>query len=202
MRRTVVSLIASAAMLSCTSGPQDSSVEGGGRWEGPLVRLPPEFVLGNPAPDFTLAVLRRADGGEVSGDSVRLSEARGSVVVLDFWNTGCGPCVAEHEMLVRVAAEYMGSGVEFYGITEDSNESLARFVAERGEFSYTNLRESEGIKAEYRVNGWPTKVVIDRDGNVAWWRPGGPMPEATLVNVIDAVLDGRRPDAPTSAAYP
>jgi len=167
-------------------------------------RLDPAFVLGGPAPDVGLHALPVDEAAEGPGELVRLSSFIGEVVVLDFWNTGCRPCVAEHPMLNEVADTYRSRDVRFFGVTDfDTSASLARFADQHGPFTYPNLSDrSTKAKRAFQVSGWPTKVVIDRAGTVAWWRPGGPIERDVLAGVIEDVLAGRRPSAPTNAAYP
>jgi thiol-disulfide isomerase/thioredoxin len=200
--------LATAAMLlpglACGGEEAPSPGSSSGSWESPIVRLEPDFILGGAAPDFALPVLP-ADGSTQSpGDTVRLSDHLGHVIVLDFWNTGCKPCVAEHATLGEIAEAFRSRGVRFFGITDfDTPASLARFADLHGPFSYPNLSDRpQSAKRAYRILGWPTKVVIDSAGNVAWWRPGGPIERHVLTGVIEDVLADRRPDAPTSAAYP
>ena len=201
--RWVAGAVLLGLVIGCGGGENSEEVAAGG-WPDWLKPLEPEFVLGEPAPDFTLPVLTQPEDGSSPVDSVQLSDYRGTVVVLDFWNTGCGPCVAEHETLKEVAKAYRSRGVRFLGITgQDTRESLARFAERHSAFGYPNLADpGEGVARRYNVHGWPTKAVIDRKGRVAWWRPGGPMKEEVLASVLEDLLARRRPTAQTSAAYP
>lgn len=164
----------------------------------PLPLEPPPFILGSTAPDFALPVLT-VEG--VGPDTVRLSDLRGHIVVLNFWSVGCAPCVAEHEPVNRVAEKYADEGVRYLGITGESPERLAGFEKDHGPTSYPHLQKNQGVSQNYRQKAFPLHVVIDPDGRVAWWRPGGPIAEETLTDVIEDILAGRRPDAYTTAAY-
>jgi peroxiredoxin len=168
------------------------------------VRVDPPFTLGGPAPDIALRILPVSHTSDEAGELVRLSDLIGKVVVLDYWFTGCPPCVAEHATMNELAEAYETEGVEFFGITDlDTSSSLARFADRHGPFSYANLadRDKEAKRA-LRVPGWPTKIVIDRAGTVVWWRVGGPIERDVLAGVIEDALAGRRPTAPTKAVYP
>ncbi len=187
-------------LLACGDEPPP----GDGGWEWPTITVAPSFVMGGPAVDFALPVLPTDGSDSIGQDSVRLSAHLGQVVVLDFWNSGCAPCVAEHGTLNEVAEEYWSRGVRFFGITDlDTPSSVARFAERHGAFVYPNLSDrGKSVSGAYRARGWPTKVVIDTAGRVAWWRLGGPIEKATLEEVIEDVLAGRRPAAQTSAVFP
>lgn len=203
LRNVLASLILVVA-VACRAEEAPSPGDSAGTWKAPIVRLEPDFVLGGPAPDFALSILTADGTDKLPGDTLRLFDLLGDIIVLDFWNTGCKPCIAEHATLVEVAETYRPRGVRFFGVSDfDTHESLARFSDRHGPFTYPNLSDrGQEAKRAYRIRGWPTKAVIDTAGNVAWWRPGGPIEREVLVEVIEDVLAGRRPDAMTSAAYP
>jgi thiol-disulfide isomerase/thioredoxin len=135
---------------------------------------------------------------------IRLSDYAGQVVVLNFWNTGCRACIPEKPILNRVAQEYSGSDVVFLGINPgEPPEQLLTFERRYGPSLYPQLKDrGNEVGESYELKGPPLHVVIDRTGNVAWWRPGGPISADVLVDVLGDVLAGRRPTAATSAAYP
>lgn len=166
-----------------------------------LAPLPPEYVLGDDAPDFQLPVLT-ADA--VGPDSIRLSALRGRVVLLNFWNTGCVPCVAEHETINRVADWYRERGVRYLGINNgDTPATLALFERKHGPARYPQLADAaDSVGKAYERFAWPLHVAIDPQGRVVWWRHGGPLSEDVLVSVVEDVLAGRRPRAQLHAAFP
>jgi peroxiredoxin len=190
-------VLLTAACTGDSSEPAEEPFE----WPDYLSPLPPEYVLGQEAPDFELPTLATTGIGE---DTVRLTDLRGKVVVLNFWNTGCVPCVAEHQTLNSIAETYEPDGLQYLGIDDlDTPESLAAFEAQHGPSSFPQLADpGNQVGASYNRTGWPLHVVIDREGRVAWWRRGGPIKEETLHEVIGTVLEGRRPQSPTSASFP
>lgn len=195
--RVWAAVLASATVLACSSETPDSPPlsEVLPEWLQPIE---PAFALGRDAPPFRLPVLGWPADQEGALDSLSLAELQGRVTVLDFWNSGCIPCIEEHEVLNTVASRYRSRGVQFIGISAgDSRESLRSFADRFGVFSYPNLADPGGtVSRLYNTRGVPTKVVIDRSGTVVWWRAGGPIEEEVLVSVLEDVLAGRRPGAP------
>lgn len=87
-------------------------------------------VSSGPAPDFTLTLF---DGG-----TLRLSDQRGKVVMVDFWASWCVPCQQEARMLERLWQEYRGRGVVFVGVDYLDPENDARAFLERYGITYPN----------------------------------------------------------------
>lgn len=155
--------------------------EGAEEW----VQRWPEDLLGEPAPDFTLELL--------GGGTVSLSAHRGrDIVILDFWHTGCGPCIRAMPYLLAIARDYEDRNVAFYPInTGDQPERLERFIDERGWDAPIPLGRGTGVAREYNVAGIPQVVLIDKDGTVQAVHVGfGDKKEGLLRRQLDALLAG------------
>jgi len=122
------------------------------------------------APDFTLA---RADG---QPGTVKLSDLRGRVVLLDFWATWCPPCLAMLPVLHELYQEWQPRGAEFIGIDSDgpmiSRNELGAFLAQRP-FPYPVVIDDKEVGGLYGVFSIPHLVVIGRDGRIARVFVGG-----------------------------
>ena len=113
------------------------------------------------APDFTLT-----DG---EGKSVKLTDYRGKVVLLNFWATWCGPCEEEIPWFVQFEKEYKGRDFAVLGVSEDEDgwKSVRPFVA-REKVNYRMAIASELVSQQYGgIDALPTTFMIDRDGRVA-----------------------------------
>ncbi|MCS6826419.1 MAG: TlpA family protein disulfide reductase [Caldilinea sp.] len=116
----------------------------------------PQPAVGRPAPDFTLPTL---DGGEF-----RLSNYRGTPVVLNFWATWCGPCQRELPAIQRAAEHYDGL-VVFAAIDQaEPIERVQRFVEEAGLTVIVPLDGEQIVGERYGVRGLPTTYFIDEAG--------------------------------------
>lgn len=111
------------------------------------------------APDFTLKT--HANG------NFRLGEQRGSVILLNFWATWCGPCRQEMPALDALAKKYADLGVQVIGINvETEADSVNSYLAELP-VSFPILLDVENIASKaYSVGAMPTTVIIDKDGRV------------------------------------
>lgn len=134
--------------------------------EGPT---PPAAPLGAGvmAPDFTTQ--------DLTGKTVRLSDFRGKVVVLDFWAPWCGPCIAAMPHTQEVAAQYKDQGVVVLAsCTSDTRASFERWVKANAAkypdilWSHDAAERAPGRAslALYGVRGIPTQYIIDREGRI------------------------------------
>ena len=154
----------------------------------------PSPLVGQPAPDFALPVLdlqaAGPDGVETSGDTVRLSDLRGDVVVMNFFASWCGPCRIEHPALTRVAARYDDRGVRFLGVVyNDTPAAVRSYVRQLGGQNYPALLDpGQRVAIDYGLVGVPETFFIAPDGRVAT-KVFSVVDEARLVEEIEALLD-------------
>jgi thiol-disulfide isomerase/thioredoxin len=136
------------------------------------------------APGFRL---EKFGGGTVSS-----SDLRGKVVMLDFWATWCGPCIAEMPVLLKLASEYEPKGVVFLAASRD-DPSVAKvevglFIDQRAPAlaRYAAFADEETADA-YAISAIPTMVLIDRKGQLHASYIGAAN-EGTWRSRIEAVL--------------
>ena len=121
--------------------------------------IPEAARIGKDAIDFNLQ--------DMSGKRVRLSDFKGKTILLDFWATWCGPCVAEIPTLEALCRKYKDRGLVVIGMnTESDHAKVKDFIKDR--ISYIVLLNAEGKSKEYGVEGLPTKIYIDAEGKIRY----------------------------------
>ena len=100
----------------------------------------------------------------ISGSTISMKALKSKVVVIDFWATWCGPCVAEMPHMKELYAEYHNKGVEFIGVSLDNPKE------EGGLDSLKNYVKSNGINwpQYYQGKGW------DSEFSTSWGIQGIP----------------------------
>jgi cytochrome c biogenesis protein CcmG/thiol:disulfide interchange protein DsbE len=155
-------------------------------------RLVPSPLVGNPAPEFALPVMAMegpVDGRETTGDTIRLANLRGNVVVLNFFASWCIPCRVEHRDLTRAARRYANRGVKFYGVVyNDEPPAIRRYIRELGGQSYPALLDpGQRVAIDYGLVGVPETFFIDQDG-VVQRKVFSAVNQQILVDEIEAML--------------
>ena len=130
------------------------------------------LALGTPAPEWE-------SGAWSDGRSRKLADYRGKIIFLNFWGIWCGPCVHELPLLEKLRAKYEPLGVVFLTIHTPGETREVRPQGPGNEeasliFAFDGPRKNDefdlnGVTAErYGVGGYPTNLIIDREGKIAF----------------------------------
>lgn len=104
----------------------------------------------------------------LDGDTVSLADHEGEVVLLNFWGTWCPPCRREVPDLVEVQERLEGRGATVVGLAVESGPpaEIRAFMEEFGINYPVWIGRTGTVTEEYRVIGFPTTLLIDREGKV------------------------------------
>jgi peroxiredoxin len=134
----------------------------------------------NAAPEFSVT--------SIDSQTFSLSSLRGKVVVLNFWYVGCGPCHVEIPSLNKLVENYQGKEIEFIAIALTEKEKLESFL-KKNPFSYHIIPNGEELVRKFGVKLFPTHIIIDQEGNIAYTSSGGsPNIHENLKPMIDRLL--------------
>ena len=168
-----------------------------------LTRDPKEIrspLPGREAPDFALEVFAQGEGSvqRANGDTIRLSDFKGQVVVLNFWASWCLACRDEHRALSEVAAAYADRGVRFFGVLyNDAPSNGLRWIREMGGQTYPSVDDPRKRTAiDFGLYGVPETFMIGKDGRAAY-KHTGPVSDVLLAFKLDSLLA-----APVAPAAP
>ncbi|MFN0077822.1 MAG: TlpA family protein disulfide reductase [Prosthecobacter sp.] len=106
----------------------------------------------------------------VDGKEVDVSKLQGKVVLIDFWATWCGPCVAELPNVIKAYKELHPKGFEIVGISLDSDKAaLEAFVKEKG-MEWPQYFDGKGwqneISTKYGIESIPAMWLLNKKGMV------------------------------------
>lgn len=161
---------------------------GGLDGEGPDApsAVPPDTTRGVPAPDFALERL--------NGETFRLSDQEGTVVVLNIWATWCGPCRDEIPELAALQEEMRGE-VLVVGVSIDERPpGVVGAHARKYGINYPVVIDDGTVVGQYGpLAGVPTTFVIDEAGRVRL-KEAGSLTRKELRPVLRALVQGKVPD--------
>ena len=144
-------------------------------------------MLNETAPSFALLDLK--------GNNVNIQDLKGKVVVADFWATWCGPCIASFPAMQKMVNKYKDNEqVKFVFINtwengEDKNKLAGDFIT-KSQYNFQVLMDKEDkVVQQFKVEGIPTKFVIDGNGVIRFKSVGYNSSEDAMMAELDAMID-------------
>lgn len=118
------------------------------------------------APDFAIP--------DQNGVEWRLTDLAGKIVVLKFWATWCGPCLAEFPQFTELLGKYEGDDeVVFLTVATAGSprDEVARMIEENG-YAFPVLFDEQGLALDFNIQGYPTTLYLDGAGTIQYKRQG------------------------------
>ena len=150
-------------------------------------------MINIPAPAFTLK--------DLDGNPVSLASLKGKTVIVDFWATWCGPCKASMPGMQIAVNKYKSDpNVKFLFIDvwENGDDYLPKVKKFIGDNKYTfnvlvDEKDQSGQQAkvisQFKVDGIPTKFIIDGNGNIRFKHVGYDGSDDAVVSVVSSMID-------------
>jgi peroxiredoxin len=133
------------------------------------------------------------EGKTLDGSTFNIKQYRGKVVLVEFWATWCGPCVAELPNVQRNYKQYHDQGFEVVGVSLDTDrDRLEEFLAKH-ELPWVCLFEDDAgwdhpLAKQYGLLGIPFAVLVDRQGRGVTFETHG----SELDKQLETLLGGSR----------
>ena len=126
------------------------------------------------------------------GKPIKLADLKGKVVMIDFWATWCGPCVAELPNVIATYKKYHSQGFEIVGISLDQDEAKLKDFLASHDMPWAQFFDGKGWENEvgqlYGVTSIPATYLLDRDGKIQRVGARGP----ALPRAVEKLLAAKK----------
>ncbi|EDM36502.1 Thiol-disulfide isomerase and thioredoxin [Pedobacter sp. BAL39] len=107
---------------------------------------------------------------DMNGKTVNFADYKGKILVIDFWTTGCTPCVAAFAGFEKVVADYKKDPFQLFVINLfEEQQTVKSFIAKKG--ITLDVLQDQPNEA-YDIQATPTKIVFDQMGNIRFYGAG------------------------------
>jgi thiol-disulfide isomerase/thioredoxin len=144
-------------------------------------------MINETSPTFTLT--------DLQGTKINVADLKGKVVVVDFWATWCGPCKASFPGMQKMVNKFKkNENVKFVFINTwekgDEKEKIASEFITSNKYTFQVLMDKDNkVVEQFKVDGIPTKFVIDKAGNIRFKSVGFDGSDDKLISELSAMIE-------------
>ena len=144
-------------------------------------------MIDEEAPDFKLV--------DLAGKPVSLEDMKGKVVILDFWATWCGPCKASFPGMQKMVDQHKDNDqvvflfIDTWESVKEKEKVVKEFI-EKNKYSFQVLMDTKDeVVAKYKVEGIPTKFVLDGEGKIRFKSVGFVGNDEALMTEMNLMIE-------------
>jgi peroxiredoxin len=146
-----------------------------------LINLNAQPLQVIPAPALALSTAK--------GDTLKLTDFSGKVVLVDFWASWCAPCRVANKGLVKIYSQYAKKGLVVLGVSLDESKEAWQKAIRKDRLKWLQVIDLQAwdspVAAAWDVNGIPASFLIDREGNIVAHHLAGKELEAAIARELE-----------------
>ncbi|KAF2326367.1 TlpA family protein disulfide reductase [Flavobacterium ginsenosidimutans] len=125
---------------------------------------------------------------DTKGEKVALSSLRGTLVLVDFWASWCGPCIKEQPLLIKLNNAYPDK-LSIYGVSMDTKKPLWTGAIAKAKLPWTNVSDlkywQSPVVGDYMLQSVPLNFLIDKNGIILAKNIHGQALEAKIKELLE-----------------
>ena len=181
MKKAIWAVVSLVTIVSCRKEEEEHAV-----LAAPVAGILAKsgtLAVGMPPPALSFTkVLQAPAGTKASWEALR-----GKAVVLEFWATWCGPCVAAIPHMNALAEKYKSKPIQFISVTTETESPVTRFLKKKPIAAWIGLDTDKLLNTACGISGIPMTILVDAQGKLA----GFTYPTEVTEKVLDDLIAGR-----------
>lgn len=139
------------------------------------------LAIGKPIPEI--------DGEDTDGKKLRLSDYRGKVVVLVFWGTWCGHCVAMLPQERALVKKYADQPFALLGVNNDNDRTKLKPFFAKERITWPSFYDgTDTLSSRWNIKGWPAVFVVDARGIIRYRHLRGELLNQAVEQLVKEAL--------------